>query len=325
MSDNETELLRASMRALLATVSEIELPQALIAEGWPELLRCDAASACRLLFEEQGAGRASSAALDLVLLDRLGHDPDAQLAVIWPSVRRALEPSTRIADGAVSVSGVLLAGWQRATEYLVPAATAAETVLVRIPANLVRVTPLTGLDGSAQLARAEATVPLAEVAIELGIEDAVSWPQLATVAQRCIGYELVGLASSMLAIAVQQVSQRHQFGKAIATLQTVRHRLADIEVAIVAARRALDASWSSGEPVVTWAAKALAWRAAATATRDGQQVSGAMGFSWEHPLHQFGRRAHQLDSLLGPGSWLVDEIGRTLIASGVVPRAPRLA
>ena len=47
---------------------------------------------------------------------------------------------------------------------------------------------------------------------------------------------------------------------------------------------------------------------------------GAMGFTWEAPLHRFVRRAHALDLLLGPWEHVAAELGRRLNAEGRVPR-----
>jgi alkylation response protein AidB-like acyl-CoA dehydrogenase len=67
-------------------------------------------------------------------------------------------------------------------------------------------------------------------------------------------------------------------------------------------------------------AKALAGRAAETACTQAQQSYGAIGFTWEHDLHRYLRRAYVLDWMLGDWRTLEREIGTELIATGVVPR-----
>lgn len=320
MPDSEETLLRESTRSLLDAADPVAVPGALAEQGWLDLLSAEPALACSVFFEEQGGACASTPGLDLVVLDAAGIAPSRTAAVVWPDLQRSLEPSSQIADGVLTVSGIVLAGWQRAEEYLLPVAGTGDPVFVRVPADAVPAVPFAGLDASAGMALVRATVsPEAVTRTEL------AWSSVLASAQRCIGHELVGLAGAMHTIAREHVVQRRQFGRALSSLQTVRHRLADIEVAITAARSALAAAWTSDDPRVTWAAKCLAWRAAAAAVRDSQQLCGAMGFTREHPLHRFVRRAQLIDCLLGPGSWLIGALGRELVDTREVPRVPSLS
>lgn len=319
MPDSEETLLRESTRSLLRAADPVAVPGALAEQGWLDLLSADPALACTVLFEEQGGACASTPGLDLVVLDAAGIGTTRTAAVVWPDLQRSLEPSSRTSGGVLTVSGVVLAGWQRADEYLVPIAGDGDPVVVRVPADAVPVVPFAGLDASAGMALVRATVSGAAVT-----PTGLAWPPVVASAQRCIGHELVGLAAAMHTIACEHVVQRRQFGRPIGSLQTVRHRLADIHVAITAARSALAAAWTTDDLRVTWAAKSLAWRAAAAATRDGQQLCGAMGFTREHPLHRFVRRAQLVDCLLGPGAWLIGRLGRELADTREVPRIPSL-
>ncbi|MGH8875606.1 MAG: acyl-CoA dehydrogenase family protein, partial [Acidimicrobiia bacterium] len=65
-------------------------------------------------------------------------------------------------------------------------------------------------------------------------------------------------------------------------------------------------------------------RAGRTVGRHAQQVLGGMGFTWEHPFHSHFRLALVLDSLLGSTTELTAELGRSLVASGEVPRLAML-
>lgn len=319
MPDSEETLLRESTRLLLDAADPVAVPGALAEQGWLDLLSAEPALACSVFFEEQGGACASTPGLDLVVLDAAGIAPSSTAAVVWPDLQRGLEPSSQIADGVLTVSGIVLAGWQRADEYLLPVAGTGDPVFVRVSADAVPAVPFAGLDASAGMALVRATVSREAVT-----RTELAWSSVLASAQRCIGHELVGLAAAMHTIAREHVVQRRQFGRALSSLQTVRHRLADIQVAITAARSALAAAWTSDDPRVTWAAKCLAWRAAAAAVRDSQQLCGAMGFTREHPLHRFVRRAQLIDCLLGPGSWLIGELGRELVDTREVPRVPSL-
>ena len=90
-----------------------------------------------------------------------------------------------------------------------------------------------------------------------------------------------------------------QFDRPIAGFQAVRHRLADSLVAIEAADAAAHAAGDDGSPLTAALAKAVAGRSARTVARHAQQVLAGIGFTTEHPLHLYVRRALVLDHLLG--------------------------
>lgn len=321
MFDDDVKLLRAAVTGLLTSEDAVRLPTALADTGWLDLWRADDALAGGLLFEEQGASCIASAALDLVWLERWGISAADPVAVIWPAIQRGLEPTSIVAEGRIVIDGIVLAGWDRATEYLTVARGPEGYLLVRLPSTEVHAAAISGIDASAGMASVHASMPVSVTQVTA----LVGWPDLVALAQRCLGYELVGLARAMLLVASDHVSQRKQFGRPIAALQSVRHRLSDIHVAVTGSHQALDASWTVPGPngaTATLAAKCLAGRAATTAARDGLQLCGAMGFTWEHSFHRLARRAYLLDCLLGPSDWLVDEIGRRILASQIVPRVP---
>ncbi|HJR26833.1 MAG TPA: acyl-CoA dehydrogenase family protein, partial [Acidimicrobiales bacterium] len=85
------------------------------------------------------------------------------------------------------------------------------------------------------------------------------------------------------------------------------------------ARSALDAAWEAGSPFDAAVAKALAGRGARLVTKHAQQVLAGIGFTLEHPLHRYVRRARVLDGLLGDTRTLTREIGERLLADGALP------
>ena len=116
--------------------------------------------------------------------------------------------------------------------------------------------------------------------------------------------EAVGVAQRALELGVEHAGEREQFGRRIGVYQAVSHRLADVFVAVEGARSlALWAAWAvehdapDAEPAVA-AAKAEASEAAVLACEVAIQVHGGIGFTWEHPLHRFYKRA------LGASAWL---------------------
>ena len=117
--------------------------------------------------------------------------------------------------------------------------------------------------------------------------------------------ELVGIAQHTMEMALAHARQRQQFGRPIGAYQAVSHRCADMLLLTESARSAvLAAGWTAdhddaGLPFAASVAKASAadagWRVAASSL----QVHGGIGFTWEHDLHLFLRRAEASSHLLG--------------------------
>jgi len=137
--------------------------------------------------------------------------------------------------------------------------------------------------------------------------------------RRAAGWWLLGTGRAMLALARQHALDRVQFGKPIASFQAVRHKLAEVLVALDGAEAVLRAA-DEGE-LSSLLAKAAAGHAALLAAKHCQQVLGGIGFTAEHALHHHVKRALVLDGLLGSARELTREAGRRVIAAG---RAPRL-
>jgi alkylation response protein AidB-like acyl-CoA dehydrogenase len=156
--------------------------------------------------------------------------------------------------------------------------------------------------------------------------DAVSaaWAASVSAGRRALAHELVGLSRAMLALAVDHARERRQFGQPIGAFQAVKHRRAEAKVALTAAEAAAGEAWADPGPLTALLAKLWAGRAARLTGKQAQQVLGGMGFTWEHPFHRHVRRALVLDALLGSATGLAQELGRTLLATGEVPRLARL-
>ena len=96
-------------------------------------------------------------------------------------------------------------------------------------------------------------------------------------------------------------STRVQFGKPIGTYQAVSHPLAQTYTDVELARSLVYwAAWCVAEdderaPLAAAAAKAFATEAAVAACERSIQVHGGIGFTWEHPLHRFYKRALWLE------------------------------
>jgi alkylation response protein AidB-like acyl-CoA dehydrogenase len=137
-------------------------------------------------------------------------------------------------------------------------------------------------------------------AVRIGGADAVS----ALVDRGAMGAsaEMLGGASRVLDMAVEYAKVRVQFGRPIGSFQAVKHRCADMLVDVEGMRSTTYwAAWcvGAGAPDASVAAStAKIWCSDASKRVMGSalQVHGGIGFTWEHDLHLFLKRA-QLDQL----------------------------
>jgi alkylation response protein AidB-like acyl-CoA dehydrogenase len=133
--------------------------------------------------------------------------------------------------------------------------------------------------------------------------------------------EAVGIGSRAVEMAIAYVSEREQFGKKIGTYQAVSHPVVDAYVAVELGRSlAYWAAWcvASDDPqadVACAAANAQATESAVRACETSIQVHGGIGFTFEHPLHRYYKRAQELESALGFGRELRAEIAAYLLHS----------
>jgi alkylation response protein AidB-like acyl-CoA dehydrogenase len=121
--------------------------------------------------------------------------------------------------------------------------------------------------------------------------------------------ESTGVARRLLDLTVTYAGQRIQFGAPIGSFQAIKHRIADMlietegcRVATSDAADALDADIEPGGQAVS-IAKSWVGRAASFVATHALQIHGGIGFSWEHDLHLYLRRAKTNELLLGSPGW----------------------
>jgi alkylation response protein AidB-like acyl-CoA dehydrogenase len=140
--------------------------------------------------------------------------------------------------------------------------------------------------------------------------------------------EQIGLAQRCLDMTVAYVKERRQFARPVGSFQGLKHRLADLWVAVTQARAASryaaaclasGAGPISGDARVAVAlAKAYCSEVAVNAAQECVQMHGGIGFTWEHPAHLYLKRA-KADSI-GFGT---PDAHRAALASLVnLPAAP---
>jgi alkylation response protein AidB-like acyl-CoA dehydrogenase len=244
------------------------------------LVQADPEGTCHPMLEALISGEARGAVVGL----SVGSDPSLT-AVERRGCWKVSGRSALVFDAAEADTVVLFA-------------TSAEGIgcyLVKDPGRVSR-TPVKQLD----LTRSAAHLELNDVEVRrLGTLESASAARERTlkVAALCIAAEQVGVAEHALEIAVAHAGSRKQFGVPIGSFQAVKHRCADVAVAVeAAASTGLHAAWALNgmiEPEQPWAsfAKSICVEASVKATSSAIQVLGGLGFTWEHPIHLYYRRA----------------------------------
>lgn len=217
-------------------------------------------------------------------------------------------PGTTWIDGALTGAALHVPHGARADLFVV--AVAESAVLVERDAPGLTVTPLTSMDQTRPYARLDFGAVSAEPLAD---------PAAALVAARrtgalVIAADALGGAQACLDRTVAYAQERVQFGRPIGSFQAVKHRLADMMVAIEQARSAVywaacaidEGSDEAGFAV--HAAKAFACDTYSDAAGEMIQLHGGIGFTWEHDAHLYFKRARSNRGLLGTPDWHREQI-----------------
>lgn len=117
--------------------------------------------------------------------------------------------------------------------------------------------------------------------------------------------EQIGAAQRCLEMTVEYLKMRRQFNRVIGSYQSIKHRLADLTVAmdqaVAVARYAAGcaASDSPDLPVAVALAQAHCSAVGQLAAEECLQLHGGIGFTWEHPVHLYLKRAKSTALALG--------------------------
>jgi len=246
------------------------------------------------------AGGVGLTELDVVLLaEEAGY-----AALPEPFVEHVLVGAPLVANGAAAGGETTVT----AGDPLVPYAGSSDLLVVLAPEPILAtraeatLTPVESVDGSRRLARVSAT----------GDARRLSREELSRAYWRGnLGYaaQLVGLGRRMLDLTVDYVRERRQFGVAIGSFQALKHKLADVRIALEFAaplvyRAAHSLAYDDPSSGLHGSmAKAQAADAARLAARHALQCHGAIGYSYEHDLHLFMKRAWALAATWGDAAW----------------------
>jgi alkylation response protein AidB-like acyl-CoA dehydrogenase len=204
--------------------------------------------------------------------------------------------------------------------------------VVRLPADAAGVTRTAQvmLDLTRPMSRVEFhTVDLSAEQV-LGTAEAAG-PALDTVLQLAriaLAAECVGGAEYVLEMTTDYARQRVQFGRPIGSFQAVKHRLADMMVAVEAAKSAAwyaacVAAESPAElPEAAAIAKSNCSDAFFNCAANGIQLHGGIGYTWDHDAHLYFKRARAAATLLGSPAWQREQLA-TWMGLGESAAPPR--
>jgi len=252
----------------------------------------------------------------LELTEESGDAPDAPPLVAHPegdgfvlSGSKLFVPDAGAADVFVVVARAEGPGAGGLAAFLVPAATPG-----------VSVEPMRSMD----LLRPLSTVRFEGVALSassrLGAEGDAS-AALERVLDRArvmICAESVGAAERCLEDSVQYASERIQFGRPIGVNQAIKHKCADMLLAVESSKSiTYYAAWaaeSSEDEAATTAsmAKSYVGDAFRGVAGDNIQIHGGVGFTWEYDCHLYFKRAKSDEAWLGDGSEHRERVARLL-------------
>lgn len=197
-------------------------------------------------------------------------------------------------------------------------------VLLDARADGVVVRPLESLDISMRMGRLEID------AARIGDDDFVGTAETThadlntqiDVASALCAAETAGAMNQLFEMTVQYAGDRVAFGRPIGSFQAVKHQLADLSLLLEMSKASVqaavnavaadlrDGTTSGTGSMIASAAKAFVGDASGQISQGCFQVFGGIGFTWEHDLHLYLRRAGVNEMLYGTPAWHRERIVR---------------
>ncbi|HLG00924.1 MAG TPA: acyl-CoA dehydrogenase family protein [Acidimicrobiia bacterium] len=144
-----------------------------------------------------------------------------------------------------------------------------------------------------------------------------------------LALEMLGTCQAIFDMNVAYANERQQFDRPIGSFQAVKHRLADGLIALERARACCyfaAACIGEDDPrrsLAASVAKAAAGDCQRYITREGIQLLGGIGYTWEHDMHLYVKRAKAGDALFGTASHHRERIAQMVSDRRVDHQGPR--
>jgi alkylation response protein AidB-like acyl-CoA dehydrogenase len=184
----------------------------------------------------------------------------------------------------------------------------------------IKIAPLKTMDQTRKLAEIKFSGVKATRADLIG-EAGNGWKILSDVIDRgkvMLAAEMVGGAQKVLDMTVEYAKLRVQFGRPIGSFQAVQHKCANMMIDVEGAKSAVYyAAWAVSNDVPDASVAAAVAKAAASdayrrVSAEGIQLHGGIGFTWDHDLHLYFKRAKSSEFTFGDATY-----NRELIAQGI--------
>jgi alkylation response protein AidB-like acyl-CoA dehydrogenase len=297
----ERELLRETVAALVDKhASPAAVREAMASErGYDESLwklLCEQVGAAALVVPEELGGAGAELADAAVVLEELGKalvptpllgttlaelallaadEPDADaLAGLAEGTKIGavvFDPgyvvNGEVADVVIAANGTTLSRWTTFTAHRVDA-----------------------MDLTRRLARVEPT-ETADIGADSG---------LAYIAAILLAAEQIGAATKCLDLTVDYTKDRVQFGRPIGSFQALKHRMADLYVAVQSAHAVVNDALAEPSRTSAALARVAASEAFTKVAAEAVQMHGGIAITWEHDIQLYFKRAHGSAQLLGP-------------------------
>jgi len=297
----ERQLLRETVAALVDKhASPAAVREAMASErGYDESLwklLCEQVGAAALVVPEELGGAGGDLADAAVVIEELGKalvptpllgTTLAELALLAADQADA-EAIERLAEGTSIGTVVFDPGY-------VVNGDVADVVVAADGTRLTRWTTFTAhrvdtMDLTRRLARVEV-----KDSADIGAD-----PGLAGRAAILLAAEQIGAATKCLDLTVEYTKDRVQFGRPIGSFQALKHRMADLYVAVQSARAVVNDAIAEPSQTSAALARVAASEAFSKVAAEAIQMHGGIAITWEHDIQLYFKRAHGSAQLLGP-------------------------
>ena len=297
----ERQLLRETVAALVDKhASPAAVREAMASErGYDESLwklLCEQVGAAALVVPEELGGAGGDLADAAVVIEELGKalvptpllgTTLAELALLAADQADA-EAIERLAQGTSIETVVFDPGY-------VVNGDVADVVVAADGTRLTRWRTFTAhrvdtMDLTRRLARVEA-----KDSADIGAD-----PGLAGIAAILLAAEQIGAAAKCLDLTVEYTKDRVQFGRPIGSFQALKHRMADLYVAVQSARAVVNDAIDEPSATSAALARVVASEAFSKVAAEAVQMHGGIAITWEHDIQLYFKRAHGSAQLLGP-------------------------
>ena len=298
--NDERQLLRETVAALVTKHADSAAVRAAMESdrGYDESLwqlLCEQVGAAALVIPEELGGAGGELADAAIVLQELGRglvpSPLLGTTLAELALLAAPQPDAETLEGLAegrSIGALVLDA-----DYVVNG-DIADVVVAADGGRLIRWTRF-----SAQpVATMDPTRRLAQVRPE-ETEAIGADPGIADTAAILLAAEQIGAAERCLELTVEYTKNRVQFGRPVGSFQALKHRMADMYVAVAAARAVVSDACDDPTPTNAATARLAATEALCAVAAEGIQLHGGIAITWEHDMHLYFKRAHGSAQLLG--------------------------